>query len=80
MQGFGYGSMGGFYTFDEVVAQLIRCDYLYPNLITVKDSIGSTIEGRTIWAVKISDNPDVKENEPEDFLQFFDTCDENLQE
>ncbi len=68
LQGFGYGSMGGFYTFDEVVAQLDTMRLLYPNLITEKDSIGSTIEGRTIWAVKISDNPEVKENEPRSFL------------
>jgi len=65
--GFGYGSMGGFYTFSEVVAQLDIMRLLYPNLITVKDSIGATIEGRAIWAVKISDNPDVNENEPQIF-------------
>jgi len=65
--GFGFGSMGGFYTFNEVVAQLDTMRLLYPNLITVKDSTGSSIEGRTIWAVKISDNPDVNENEPQVF-------------
>src|SRR3990167_4545160 len=59
--------MGGFYTFNEVVAQLDTMRLLYPNLITVKDSTGSSIEGRTIWAVKISDNPDVNENEPQVF-------------
>jgi len=65
--GFGLGSMGGFYTFSEVVAQLDFMRSKYPNLITAKDSIGKTIEGRAIWAVKISDNPDVKESEPEVF-------------
>jgi hypothetical protein len=65
--GFGYGSMGGFYTFDEVIAQLDTMRLLYPNLITVKDSIGSSIEGRPIWAVKISDNPEINEEEPEVF-------------
>ncbi len=59
--------MGGFYTFDEVVAQLDTMHSLYPNLITKKDSIGSSIEGRTIWAVKISDNPDINEDEPQVF-------------
>ena len=38
--GFGYGSMGGFYTFEEVVAQLDMMHSFYPNLITKKDSIG----------------------------------------
>jgi hypothetical protein len=65
--GFGLGSMGGFYTFSEVVAQLDSMRSKYPNLITAKDSIGTSVEGRTIWAVKISDNPDIKENEPEVF-------------
>lgn len=62
---FVLGSMGGFYTFSEVVAQLDSMRRKFPNLITARDSIGKTNEGRAIWAVKISDNPDVKENEPE---------------
>ncbi|OGU67880.1 MAG: hypothetical protein A2W30_02685 [Ignavibacteria bacterium RBG_16_36_9] len=65
--GFGFGSMGGFYTLDEVIAQLDTMRLLYPNLITEKDSIGSAIEGRPIWAVKISDNPEINEEEPEVF-------------
>jgi len=65
--GFGLGSMGGFYTFSEVVALLDSMRVRYPNLISAKDSIGSSVEGRTLWAVKISDNTDVKENEPEVF-------------
>jgi hypothetical protein len=62
--GFGFGSMAGFYTFNEVVAELDSMRMLYPNLITAKFSIGTTFEGRTIWAAKISDNPDVNEEEP----------------
>jgi hypothetical protein len=41
---------------------------LYPNLITVKSSIGTTEQGRPMFMVKISDNPEVDENEPELFL------------
>jgi carboxypeptidase T len=64
--GFGDGSMSGFYTFSEVLKQLDSMKQRYPNLITARDSIGNTREGRGIWAVKISDNPDVTEdNEPE---------------
>ena len=65
--GFGFGSMGGYYTFDEVIAELDTMKMLFPNLITEKDSIGGTLEGRTIWAVKISDNPNINESEPEVF-------------
>ena len=42
----------------------MKCFQLYPNLITQKFSIGTSVEGRTIWAVKISDNPNVNEDEP----------------
>jgi len=57
VQGFEYGSLGGFYTYDEMVAELDSMYLLYPDLITEKMSIGITYEGRHIWAVKISDNP-----------------------
>jgi carboxypeptidase T len=62
--GFGYGSMGGYYTLAEIEADLDEMFQLFPNLITQKFSIGTSIEGRTIWAVKISDNPNLSENEP----------------
>lgn len=63
--GFGYGSMGGYYTYTEVIQQLDSMKLLYPNLITSKQLIGTSIEGRAIYAVKISDNPDLNEsNEP----------------
>lgn len=64
VEGFGFGSMGGFYTYQEAIAQLDSMYLNYPNLITQKFSIGTTIEGRQIWAVKISDNPNINENEP----------------
>jgi murein tripeptide amidase MpaA len=59
IDGFGYGSMGGFYTFSEVVQQLDTMYLLYPNLITAKDTIGISIEGRPIYAVKISSDPNI---------------------
>ena len=63
--GFNYGSMGGFYTLAEVNAELDEMFTQYPNLITPKVSIGTSIEGRPIYMVKISDNPTVNENEPQ---------------
>lgn len=62
--GFDLGSMGGFYTYDEVVGKLDEMRADFPDLITAKSSIGVTEEGRDIWVVKISDNPDVNEPEP----------------
>ncbi|MFN3694823.1 MAG: M14 family metallopeptidase, partial [Ignavibacterium sp.] len=64
VDGFGFGSMGGYYTFNEIVAQLDSMHNQYPNIITQKFQIGTSQEGRPIWAVKISDNPNLSETEP----------------
>ncbi len=75
--GFNYGSMGGFYTLAEVNAELDEMYSQYPNLISQKVSIGTTVEGRPIYMVKISDNPTVQENEPQVFIHGVDTMQEN---
>lgn len=61
------GSMGGFLTYSEMLQELDDMVNLYPNLITVKQGISnfSTEEGRPIYWVRISDNPNTDENEPE---------------
>ena len=66
--GFEYGSMGGFYTYDEVVSELDSMHLNYPNLTSGKQSLGLSIENRDLWMIKVSDNPDVDENEPEVFF------------
>ncbi|MBD3224496.1 MAG: T9SS type A sorting domain-containing protein [Caldithrix sp.] len=67
LEGIEFGSMGGYYTFDEVVTELDSMHLLYPDLTTEKTSIGKSIENRDLWMLKISDNPEVDENEPEVF-------------
>jgi len=67
VEGFGYGSMGGFFTLAEINLRLDSMFALYPNIITQKFSIGNSLEGRPIYVVKISDNPNVNENEPQVF-------------
>ncbi|MBN2173616.1 MAG: immune inhibitor A [Bacteroidales bacterium] len=64
-ENFEFGSMSGHATFNEIVAHLDNMVDLFPNLITAKESIGQSIEGREMWMVKISDNPNVYETEPE---------------
>lgn len=66
-----YGSMGGFYTVEEIIAKM---DQLYEQygskgLITQKESIGKTHEGREIYVFKISDNASTDESasEPQAF-------------
>ncbi len=62
---FELGSMLGNYTFAEVVAKMDTLAFLYPDIVSVKDSIGTSIEGRAIWVLKVSDNVAVDESEPE---------------
>ena len=61
------GSMAGFYTYTEMLAELDDMVALYPNLITAKAPISNfqTYEGRSIYWLKISDNPNTNEAEPE---------------
>lgn len=70
IRGFSYGSMGGYYTYTEVVQKLDSMRLQYPTLITVKQNRGTTEEGRTIWSVKISDNADVNESATEPAIYF----------
>ncbi|MHC1739155.1 MAG: M14 family zinc carboxypeptidase [Ignavibacteriaceae bacterium] len=65
VEGFGFGSMGGHYTYQEAMAQLDSMRLRFPNLITVKQAIGFSVENRPVYMVKISDNPDMNEDEPE---------------
>ena len=57
--------MGGYYTFAEIESVLDQLTAAYPQFVSPKTSIGQTLEGREIWMVKISDNADIDENEPE---------------
>lgn len=70
-QNYNLGSMGGMVTIAEMEAQLDQMRTLFPNLITAKAPVSTTIttwEGRNVWYVKISDNPDTDENEPETLI------------
>ncbi|MDQ3194197.1 MAG: immune inhibitor A [Bacteroidota bacterium] len=70
IDGLSLGSMGGYYTYTEVIQKLDSMRIQFPNLITVKQNIGTTTEGRIIWAVKISDNPEVNESSTEPAVYF----------
>ena len=62
---FPLGSLLGNYSWDELNVRMDELQAMYPNLISERHILGSSIEGRDIWAVKISDNPDEDEDEPE---------------
>ena len=75
---FNLGSMGGYFTYQETLDILDAMKQAYPNLITTKADISNfvtqgqpdnsttpPIGGNGIKWVKISDNPDINEGEPQ---------------
>ncbi len=75
---FSLGSMGGYLTYQEMLDNLDAMRAQYPTLISARADIGTfvtngtpdnsvspSIGGNTIQWVRISDNPDVDENESE---------------
>jgi carboxypeptidase T len=65
-QHFELGSMGGFYTLEEVQNELDSMRLFYPNLISAKAQAGTTssVFGRPIHYVRISNNPDANQDKP----------------
>jgi len=63
-QFFHLGSMGGFLTLEELRADLDSMRAVYPSLVAGPDSIGSSVEGRPIWSLKISARAATDEEEP----------------
>ncbi len=63
---FHLGTMGGYFTLNEMQNILDSMTLLYPTLITAKAALSPlSVEGRSIWYLKISDNPNIDESEPE---------------
>ena len=54
----------GYPTYDQIVAQLQNRAASYPSICRIFD-IGLTVQNRHIYALKITDNPDVEEDKPE---------------
>jgi hypothetical protein len=66
--------MGGYKTYAEIVTELDNIHTAHPTITTAKFSIGNSLEGRAMWVIKISDNPDVDEDEPEVFYNSLIHC------
>jgi len=57
-----------YHTYAEVVEALHQYEIDYPDLVKL-DSLGTSFEeGRTVWCLKISDNPTLQEDEPQILL------------
>lgn len=66
---FASGAMGGFYTYAEILQRLQILHRQYGSLISAPLRIGTSLEGRPILAVKISDN--VSKDEPDEPEALF---------
>lgn len=64
---FSAGSMGGFFTYQEFLDHLDAMVTEYPDLISARAPIDAflTHEGRPVYWLRISDNPNSNETEPE---------------
>ena len=64
---YNHGSMGGFLTLTELYQELDDMAALYPNLISVKAPVSTflTHENRPLYWMRMSDNPNSDEAEPE---------------
>ena len=70
-QNFNLGSMGGFYTYQELLSILDSMASKFPNLISTRQALSTTLttwDGRPVYYVKISDN--VTLDEPENELLY----------
>src|SRR5436190_2674571 len=67
----------GYHTYAEMVADVNAEVAAHPAIIR-KVAIGHSYQGRTIWAVKISDNVAVDENEPEVLIDGLTHSDEHM--
>ncbi|MDR4987761.1 MAG: M14 family zinc carboxypeptidase [Bacteroidales bacterium] len=63
---FTLGSMGGFHTYDEMLDDLDLMVELFPDIISVRQPIGTTttIQGRPVYWVRISNNPGIEQDKP----------------
>jgi carboxypeptidase T len=69
LDNFDAGDMGGYHTYDQMIAHINLMQAKYSDLVTAT-VIGESIEGREIWSVKISDNPQLDESDQEGVVYF----------
>jgi subtilisin-like proprotein convertase family protein len=56
--------MAAYHTYEELTADLDSIASAHPTLCRL-DSIGASVQGRALWFMKISDNVNLEEDEPE---------------
>jgi len=53
-----------FHTYAQMTSELQTIASTYPEIARLYE-LGQSVQGRVLWGLKITDNPDVEENEPE---------------
>ncbi|MCU0850795.1 MAG: hypothetical protein MUC80_05925 [Candidatus Thermoplasmatota archaeon] len=53
-----------FHSYSQMTTELQSIASTYPDIARLYD-IGHSVQGRTLWGLKVTDNPDDEENEPE---------------
>ncbi|MCL2435543.1 MAG: M14 family metallopeptidase, partial [Lentimicrobiaceae bacterium] len=62
---FHLGSMGGYFTLAEIMTELDEMRTEFPHLISAKTAFPEqTVQGRSIYWVRISNNPDIDQEKP----------------
>ena len=64
MQGFKLMALGSYHDYAALTDELAIYAETYPEICRLY-TLGQSVEGRELWAVLISDNPDDEEDEPE---------------
>jgi len=67
----------GYHSYTEVAAETAAVAAAHPDIAT-RFSIGTSYQGRQLWAMKISDNVNVDENEPEILFDGGHHADEHM--
>jgi len=67
----------GFHTYAEMTADVAATAAAHPDIVR-RMAIGTSYQGRTIWAVKISDHVGIDENEPEVLFDGLTHSDEHM--
>ncbi len=67
----------GYHDYSEMMTDIDSVIAAHPGIVA-KQSIGQSYEGRTIWAIKISDNVGTDESEPEVLIESLHHAREHL--
>ena len=57
-------SRDDFHSYSEMTSELQTITATYPDITNLYE-LGTSVQGRIIWGLKITDKPDLEENEPE---------------